>query len=93
MSVVAELSITPMVEGEMKPFVDAALEEIKKSGLKYEVDAMGTTIEGELDDVLDTVKRAHEAVRRTGIHRFFTDLRIDEKMQGATIEEEVEAYR
>jgi len=92
MAVVAELSITPLVEGKMKPFIDAALEEIERSGLKYEVDAMGTTIEGDLDQVLDVVKRAHEAVRRTGVHRFFTELKIDEKVEDVTIDEEVEEY-
>lgn len=93
MPVVAEFSVTPLVEGEMKPFVDAAVDEVKKSGLKYEVDAMGTTVEGELDEVLDTVKRAHNAVRQKGVHRFFTEIRIDDKEEGATIEEEVEDYR
>ncbi|HOM72562.1 MAG TPA: MTH1187 family thiamine-binding protein [Armatimonadota bacterium] len=93
MSVVAEFSVTPMVEGEMKPYVDAAVDEVKKSGLKYEVDAMGTTIEGDLDQVLETIKRAHHAVRNKGVHRFFTELRIDDKEEGTSIDEEVKDYR
>ncbi|MBI2841833.1 MAG: MTH1187 family thiamine-binding protein [Armatimonadetes bacterium] len=93
MSVVAELSVTPMVEGEMRPYVDAAVDEVKRSGLKYEVDAMGTTIEGEFDQVIDAAKRAHQAVRRKGVHRVITELRIDDKEDGATMSEELEGYR
>ncbi|MEN6372064.1 MAG: MTH1187 family thiamine-binding protein [Armatimonadota bacterium] len=93
MPVVAEFTVTPLVEGEMKPYVDAAVDEVKKSGLKYEVDAMGTTVEGDLDEVMDTVKRAHNAVRQKGARRFFTEVRIDEKEEGTTIEDELEDYR
>jgi uncharacterized protein (TIGR00106 family) len=93
MSVVAEFSVTPLVDGAIKPYVDAAVNEVKKSGLKYEVDALGTTVEGDLDQVLDAVKRAHQAVRQKGVHRFFTELRIDDKEDGTTIKEEVEGYR
>lgn len=93
MPVVAEFSVVPMVEGEMRPYVDAAVEEVKKSGLRYEVDAMGTTVEGDLDQVLDTVKRAHKAVLGKGVHRVLTEVRIDDKEDGATLEQEVEGYR
>jgi uncharacterized protein (TIGR00106 family) len=93
MLVVAEFSVTPMVEGELRPFVDAAVEEVKKSGLKYEVDALGTTVEGEIDQVLDTVKRAHHAVREKGAHRVVTEIRIDDKESGTTMEDELTGYR
>jgi uncharacterized protein (TIGR00106 family) len=91
--VVAEFSITPLVEGELKPFVDAAIDVVKESGLKYEVDALGTTIEGELGDVLSVVKKAHLAVRNMGAGRVMTELKIDEKAGGETIEQELEGYR
>jgi uncharacterized protein (TIGR00106 family) len=91
--VVAELSITPLVEGQLKPFIDAAVEEVKKAGLKYEVDAMGTTMEGDLDTILQVAKRAHEAALNKGAERVVTELRIDEKTGGVSLEEEVEGYR
>lgn len=93
MSVVAEFSVTPLVEGELRPYVDAAVDEVKKSGLKYEVEAMGTTIEGDFEQVLETVKRAHNAVRQKGAHRVVTELRIDDDDSGATIDNELEGYR
>lgn len=93
MPVVAEFSVTPLVEGQIRPFVDAAVEEVKKSGLKYEVDALGTTVEGELDQILEMVKRAHSAVRDRGAQRVVTELRIDDKQSNTTMEDELRGYR
>ena len=91
--VVAELSVTPLVQGQIKPFIDAAVEEVKKAGVKYEVDAMGTTMEGDLDTILRVTKRAHEAALGKGAERVVTELRIDEKTGGISLDEEVEGYR
>ena len=92
--VVAELTVTPLVEGDIKPFIDAAVDEIKKSGVKYEVDALGTTLEGDIDTVLRVARQAHQAVKNKGAERVMTELRIDEKANGAvTIERETKGYR
>ena len=92
-AVLAEFSVTPMVEGEMKPFVDSAIREIEKAGLKHEVGPVGTTVEGDLDRVLDAIKHAHQAVLNTGADRVVTEIRIDEKKGGLTMEDEVKGYR
>lgn len=91
--VVAEFSITPLGEDELKPFVDAAVREVEKSGLRFEVDAMATTIEGELEDILDVIKNAHMAVKSLGAERVLLELRIDDRTEGITIQEEVADYR
>jgi len=90
---VAEFSITPVVGDNLSPYIDAAVDVVKQSGLKYEVEAMGTTIEGELDQVLDVVKQAHRAVREKGADRVVTEIRIDDRRQGVTIDKEVGSYR
>ena len=91
--VVAEFSVTPITCEEMRPYVDAAVDEVKKSGLKYEVEAMSTTVEGEIGQVLDVIHKAHEAVKQKGAGRVLTEVRIDDKAEGVSIEEEVEGYR
>ena len=91
--VVAEITITPVVGDELTPYIDAAIDEVRKSGLNYEVEAMGTTVEGELDQVLDVVKNAHEAVRHKGANRVLTEVRIDDRVGGLTIREEIQDYR
>lgn len=91
--VVAEFSVTPVVGGEMRPYVDAAIEEVKKSGLKYEVEPMGTSVEGDVEQILDVVMKAHRAVKQKGADRVLTELRIDDRAGSVTINEEVEGYR
>lgn len=91
--VVAEFSITPLGEDELKPFIDTAVREVEKSGLKYEVDAMATTVEGDLEDIFDVIKNAHTAVKSMGVERILLEIRIDDRSEGVTIEEEVAEYR
>lgn len=90
---VAEFSITPVTGDDLTPYIDAAIKIVEKSGLKFEVDALGTTLEGELDQVLDVIKQAHQAVIDLGAGRVLTEIRIDHKATGVTIDEEVGRYR
>lgn len=92
-AVVAEFSVTPLVEGEIRPYIDTAIQEIDKTGLKHEVGPSGTTVEGDLDQVLEAIKHAHEAVFDKGANRVVTEIRIDEKKGGLCMEEEVQGYR
>lgn len=91
--VLAEFSITPVTNGEWKPFIDKAVDEIEKCGLKHEVGPVSTAVEGNLDQVLDAIKNAHEAVLKTGVDRVITEIHLDEKKGGLTINEEVQDYR
>jgi uncharacterized protein (TIGR00106 family) len=91
--IVAEFSVTPVTGEDLRPYVDAAVDEVKKSGLKYEVEAMGTTIEGEIDQVFEVVRRAHNAVKSKGADRVLTEIRIDDRRTGVTISQELEGYR
>ena len=90
---VAEFSVTPCVDGEIKPYIDTAVREIDKSGLKHEVGPSGTTVEGDLGQVLDAIKNAHEAVFGKGVNRVVTEIRIDEKKGGISMAEELQGYR
>lgn len=46
--------------------IEAAIAVIEGSGLKYEVGALGTTIEGEPDALWPLVRRVHEACLQAG---------------------------
>jgi len=46
--------------------VEAAIAVIQESGLKYEVSALGTTFEGEPEEVWPVVRRVHEACLQAG---------------------------
>ena len=90
---IAEFSVTPVVGEELTPYIDAAIDVVKNSGLKYEIDALSTTIEGELDQILEVVGNAHRAAIRAGARRVVTALQIDDKWVETSIEEQLEGYR
>ncbi len=92
--IIAQLSITPIGVGtSVSDYVRVALEEIKRSGVKYELNAMATVIEVEsLDKLFEVVKRAHEAVIRKGGKRVITEIKIDDRRdKDASIESKIKA--
>ena len=64
MSVLVAFSVAPSgVDGSVAEYVAEAVRVVRESGLPNRTDAMFTTVEGEsLDEVLDVVRRATEAV-------------------------------
>src|SRR6185295_16247385 len=59
--VLLEMSITPLGKGEsVSAYVAECVDIIDRSGLDYELHAMGTIVEGELDQVLDLMRRCIE---------------------------------
>ncbi len=56
MSVIAEMSIFPLDKGvSLSPYVARAVQIIEKSGLNHHFGPMGTCIEGEWEEVMQTV--------------------------------------
>ena len=69
MTVIAEIQVAPSPPGTAEDphaHVEAAIAVIRASGLRYEVGALGTTLEGEPDEVWATLRAAHEAVLAAG---------------------------
>ena len=61
--VLLEFSISPMDKGEsVSPYVARSLDIIDKSGLSYQLHAMGTIVEGEIDQVLSILKDCLDAM-------------------------------
>ena len=88
------LQVLPVVEQEqVYPVVDKVIEMIAESGVKYEVGPMETTMEGELDDLLEIVKKAQEICVCEGARRVISVIKIDYSLRGVTINEKIEKYR
>jgi uncharacterized protein, MTH1187 family len=88
------LQIIPTVEEErIYPVVDKVIEYIAKNGVKYEVGPMETTMEGELDQLMEIVKKAQEICVKEGAKRVISMVKIDYKPEGVTIDEKVGKYR
>ncbi len=62
--VLLDFSMSPLGKGEsVAPYVARCLEIVEASGLNYRLHAMGTTLEGEWDEVFAVVRRCFEALR------------------------------
>jgi len=75
------------------PVVDKAIEVVQRSGVKYEVGPHETTMEGELDRLLEIVKEGHRACFEAGAQRVITFVKIVDAVGGTTIAETVAKYR
>ncbi len=88
------LQVLPRVpDANLYPTVDKVIEYIASKGVKYEVGPMDTTMEGELDDLLEIVKEAQEICVREGASRVFSMIKIDYRPSGITMEEKIGKYR
>ena len=59
--VLLEFSMSPLGQGEsVSSYVARVVDIIDKSGLDYQLHAMGTVIEGEIDEVLSVLKSCFE---------------------------------
>ncbi|MCW2531999.1 MAG: uncharacterized protein JWP62_1569 [Blastococcus sp.] len=66
---IAEIQVAPSPPGTAEnphAHVEAAIAVLQASGLRYEVGALGTTVEGDDDEVWSTLRAAHEAMLAAG---------------------------
>ena len=70
------LANPPGVPDDRYRHVEAAIAVIETSGLKYEVEALGTTIEGEADQLWPLLRRAHEACLEAGADSVVTVVKV-----------------
>jgi uncharacterized protein (TIGR00106 family) len=88
------LQIIPLVpEAEVYPTVDRVIELIKSSGVRHTVGPMETTMEGELDRLLEIVSQAQQVCVEAGAERILSVVKIDYSTKGVTIDEKVGKYR
>lgn len=88
------LQVLPVVdEKDLYGVVDKVIEHIESCGVKYEVGPMETTMEGELDELLEIVKKAQEICVNNGAKRVASVVKIDYKPEGITMDEKVYKYR
>ena len=80
---VAEIFITPLGTGDatIREYIRALLPIVQASGLRYQLTAMGTQVEGPIDALLALTKQLHDATFTAshGTDRVVTHLRLDER--------------
>ena len=77
----AEISVAPSDHWDhMSTYVAESLRLIKSSGLGYQLGSMGTTIEGDPDEVFALIKRLHMSMREHSF-RVSTSIKIDDDVR------------
>jgi len=76
MKVIIDLCVVPLGVGlSVSKYVAACHKIISDAGLKSELHAYGTNIEGEWDAVFDVVKKCHEKIHAMGAPRITTTIK------------------
>ena len=77
-------------------YVDAAIRVIRQSGLRHEVGALGTTLEGEPDEVWPLLRQVHETCLAAGAKHALSVIKVEQAAPGreqATMDQLVGPYR
>ncbi|MEH7399695.1 MULTISPECIES: thiamine-binding protein [Bacillaceae] len=75
------------------PAVDEAIKIIDESGVKYQVQPLETTMEGDLNQLLMVVQKMNERMIEIGCHNVITQMKILYQPQGITMDVLTEKYR
>lgn len=95
MKVMMDLCVVPIGVGvSLSEYIVECQRVIKAAGLKSELHAYGTVIEGEWDEVFAAVKACHEAVHAKGAPRITTTIKVGTRVDRAqTIEDKVASVK
>lgn len=78
---IATVNIIPL--GTTSPsvgnFVVDCIKVLKDAGANFKMNAMGTVIDGDLDDILMLVKKMHSVPFEKGVQRVVTIVSIDDR--------------
>lgn len=91
------LQVLPWVAmGEVYEIVDSVIEYIKKSGVKYVVGPFETTMEGDLDVLLDIVKQAQHIAIEMGAPEVISMVKIayrPDEIGSANMESKIKKFQ
>ncbi|WP_404451499.1 thiamine-binding protein [Virgibacillus necropolis] len=75
------------------PYVDAAIEVIEESGIKYEVHPLETTMQGDLPELFAVIEKMNEKMVELGSDSIISQVKVLYKPSGASMDELTEKYR
>ncbi len=93
MKVMIDLCVVPLGVGlSVSSYIAACQRVLDEAGLKTNLHAYGTNIEGEWDQVFSAVKRCHEVVHEMGAPRITTTIKCGTRTdRDQTMEEKVQS--
>ncbi|SFI11177.1 uncharacterized protein, MTH1187 family [Tindallia magadiensis] len=88
------LQVIPSVSEEyVYGVVDQVIQLIQDSGVKYEVGPLETTMEGDLDELMEIVKEAQKVCIQSGAGSVISMVKIQYRPEGVSMDEKVEKHR
>src|SRR5512139_3938046 len=77
MKVIADLTVVPIGVGvSLGRYVAECERVLRKAGLKIQLHAYGTNIEGEWDDVVAAIKECHKVLHDMGVPRVSSSVKL-----------------
>jgi len=78
---IVEISFVPVGVGtSLSRYIAKVINNIEKSGLKYQLTPMGTIVEGEWNEISNLIDYSHNLIFEMGIERIITNIRIDYRL-------------
>lgn len=95
MNVLVDVSIVPIGVGvSLSRYVAACERVLEDAGLRPQLHAYGTNVEGEWDDVFAAVKRCHEVLHEMGAPRVSTNMRVGTRTdREQTLQDKIDSVR
>ncbi len=92
---IMEISVVPLGEGcSVSKYVAKCVEVIKRYNLPYEITAMGTILEGDLEKLMEIALLMHKVPFEMGVKRVLTTIKIDDRRdKTSTINTKVESVK
>jgi len=93
--VILDLCVVPVGVGvSVSKYVVKCQHILKQAGLKTQLHAYGTNIEGKWDNVFQAVKKCHEEVHKMGAVRISTTIKLGTRVdRDQTMEEKIESVQ
>ena len=84
MYVIAEFTIIPLGVGlSLSQYVVKCEQILRESGLKYELHANGTNVEGDWEAVFTALKLCHESLHVMGVPRIHSEIKAGTRIDRA----------
>ena len=95
MKVIVDLCVVPLGIGvSLSPYVAACEKILSAAGLKTQLHANGTNIEGEWDEVFAAIKHCHEVIHQMGAPRITTTIKLGTRIdRDQTLEEKIRSVQ
>jgi uncharacterized protein (TIGR00106 family) len=93
MKVIADIAVVPIGVGtSLSKYVAACERVLFEGGLKPQLHANGTNVEGDWDEVFSALKRCHETVHAMGAPRIASTIRLGTRVDRAqTLSDKIES--